>query len=348
MEYMMFKFLLFLSILFVSNNSFAFMPSYDDDDEFRRCTRFTQNWDKCIAEQTQRVLNDVKREYRDILGNGAILKWNNSVDENTQTLRDMYESWTAFRNRLCSLSKAASTLIYPINDEELTCNLYYSLHHRAHLSNIIRLMNRDVPENRYDFKYLKIYDHDDDYNKCITEKKNVNICINEELTRSTKEIKDLYKSISKAELTSKWNNGPDIKKGNFRDLFDSWIAYRNRICSLSVNMYHNVYGQNAITTNECIQYFNREKLETLQNILIATHSSLEEEIDEEEIDNGEAAGKKIPPLVKKISSGSNTLQDRFFEESGEPNNENKTPEEPVKKEIKKNNKMNIPSWAKQN
>ena len=149
-----------------------------------------------------------------------------------------------------------------------------------------------------------------------------------------------------------------MKQGNYRDMYDSWIAYRNRICSLAVWAYHNAYGEKSITSDECLQYFNREKLETMENLLYSAHSSLDIDIEDGEgvddvphddtidlsqyempkDDGGEAEGKTITPLKRRIDA-IGTSDDSLTEK--EPEVE---PSEAKEPKPEKSNK-NIPAWA---
>ena len=257
------------------------------------------------------------------------------------TLRDMFESWTAFRNRLCSLSKKAAKYLEPLIDEKIGCNSYYITHHQDHLNSIILLLTKNVPQKRKEFNYLKIYDHDDEYEECMKGKNNSK-CLDEELKRSSKGIKNLYKTLLEDNFVGKWNNGPDLKNGNYRDMYDSWIAYRNRMCSLSVWAYQVGYGKNALGVNQCLQFFNREKLETLQNLLMSANSALDDEYDEDfDDDGGEAEGKTIKPLERRFDTEQKAEDVLESEETAEPLIKKA---EPKKQAPQK--KVEVPAWAR--
>lgn len=348
---------LFLAMIMSLNINpvYADMPFYEDDEEFHHCTKIS-DWDTCVREETLRDLNDVKRLYQNILGNPQILKWHKVPAENTEILRDMYESWTAFRNRLCSLSNKAGMYLERLVTEKYACAAYYTKHHKDHLERILELMTGKVPQKRDDFKFLALTSHDEEYAECAAnpEKRN---CVDEELQRSATYIKDLYKTFSVDEFVGKWNNGPDLSQGNYRDMYDSWIAYRNRICALAVWAYQNAYGPDAITLNQCLQYFNREKVETMENLLYSAHSSLDigDEEDEsvdgpEQIDysllpkddGGEAEGKTIEPLQRRIDASINREADVM--DVAKPAEKPAESEDAEQNKPKKTSK-NIPSWA---
>ncbi len=327
--------------------AWSFMPTYPDDKEFDMCAKI-HNWEECAKDEMQRALRVVKQQYRTILTTPDIMKWHPSADENVVVLRDMYDSWTAFRTRLCSLSNKAATYMETLVEEKTSCNLYYVLHHRDHLNSILLLMTRKAPSNRQEFGFLKIYDHDDEYQTCI-ENKEKN-CIESELQRSNKIIKNYYKTFLEDEFVGKWNNGPDLKQGNYRDMYDSWVAYRNRMCSLAVWAYQSFYGAKSMDLPTCLQFYNREKLETMDHLLVVAHSALDDahELDEdpsdenhifttEKDDGGLAEGQTITPLEHRIDAGTSNLDDKLV--TDETKQEEPKAEEPEEK-------YDIPEWAR--
>ena len=338
----MFRFL-FVLLSFVAVNfkaAFAFMPSYTDDAEYYKCVRATNDYNNCAVEQMRRNLNTVKKQYRVIITNPSIVGWHENISENTATMRDMYESWNAFRTRLCSLSNKAAMYLSPLIEEKISCNSYYVLHHKDHLDSIILLLTKNVPQKRSEFDYLEIYDHDDEYEECMKSKNNSK-CLEDELKHSTKQIKNLYKTLSVDDFVGKWNNGKKKKKGNYRDMYDSWIAYRNRMCSLSVWAYKKAYGDKGAGLTQCLQFFNREKLETLQNLLTSAHAALDDEYDENfNDDGGEAEGKTIKPLERRVDTEQSPEDALDAEETAEPLVKKAEP----KKEAPQK-KVNVPAWA---
>lgn len=330
----------------------AFMPTYPDDDEFVKCNSIMPNPTLCQREQQQRILNRVKKQYQYILSTPASLGWNGSVEENVKVIRDMYESWSAFRNRLCSISKIATKYVEPLYNEEYSCNSYYMLHLEDHLISIYQLLTDSAPKNRDDFKFLHIYDHDEDYDACMTDKnKNKEMCIDEEITRSTQVIKNIYKTMSEDEFLGKWNNSENLKTGNYRDMFDSWIAYRNRICSLAVWSYQRYYGPQSIRINDCIQFYNREKLETMFNLLSVAHSAID--AVEFTTDGGLAEGQTIKPLKKHIDVGKGNEEEDLTVIVPLPKPKDASEKEPISKADAQKKQADdalknqqIPSWAK--
>jgi hypothetical protein len=205
---------------------------------------------------------------------------------------------------------------------------------------VILLLTKNVPQKRSAFDYLEIYDHDEEYEECM-KGKNTSKCLEDELKRSTKQIKNYYKTLSVDDFVGKWNNGPDLKNGNYRDMYDSWIAYRNRMCSLSVWAYKVSYGDKGADLTQCLQFFNREKLETLQNLLTSAHAALDDEYDENfNDDGGEAEGKTIKPLERRVDTEQSPEDALDAEETAEPLVKKAEP----KKEAPQK-KVNVPAWA---
>ena len=233
---------LFILCLSFISAATAKMPFYDDDVEFDRCTKMTGDWNRCMSEETRRTLNDIKLLYREVLTNPQTTDWNKSNEQNQQMLRDLYSSWIAFRNRLCSLSKVSAKYTGGWKDEELSCVLYYTKHHKDHFQciNDMLLARADERDN------FITDDHDAQYTECINDG-DENKCLLNEIYRSSDKIKNLYKEFYNSQYTSGWNNGADLGNGNYRDMFDSWIAYRNRMCSLSEYAYQHFPAHVNIT-----------------------------------------------------------------------------------------------------
>ena len=128
---------------------------------------------------------------------------------------------------------------------------------------------------------------------------------------------------------------------------------------MAVWAYKGFYGEDSITLNDCILFYSREKLEVMQNVLLAAHSSLDEPDDsfDKEDDGGEAEGKTITPLQKKVDISEQTKEERLIKDDenpeikGDKSNEKegekaKTEEEPAPKNQEKPlNSKKIPSWA---
>lgn len=291
----------------------AKMPEYQDDAEFKHCLKITNDIDACVQEQTKRALNAVKLDYRQILGDRKMLGWNGSQQANVAMLRDMYAGWTAYRNRLCSLSNVAAKNVEAIVTEKYSCTLYHTLHHKAHLDKVINLLNyNDKNTNSNDVDLFKIDEHDEAYNTCRKIQKNTeNECLGTEFERYTQKVKNLYNTLLHDEFVGKWNNGPDLQSGNYRDMYDSWIAYRNRICSLAAFAYDNADIGAKVGQNECLVFLTKEHAELLENALFIAHTSLdvgfEDElgggwVEEPENDGGLEEGQTITPLQNKIET----------------------------------------------
>lgn len=310
----------------------ASMPFYNDDVEFERCTRMTGDWERCIREETRRELNDLKVFYREILGNPKLAHWNESMENNQNMLRDMYTSWTAFRNRLCSLSKVSARFTGGWKDEELSCNLYYVLHHKDHLQCI-----NDMMQGRADERdNFVVEEHDEKYIECL-KKSPVEQCVLAEFQRSTDDIKEMYRKFYESQNTHNWNNGTEFGNGNYRDMFDSWVAYRNRFCSLSAYAYKYFPGKELTSKNKCLQYLNREKLETLKNLYKLSISAVNnDKLQKKAEEGGRAAGEAITPLENRVES-TESLTGTKEKEDGE---------NLVKQEENSANDSNLPAWAR--
>ena len=287
-------------------------PDYLDDEEYEQCVKLTQSYDNCIKDESKRILRDVKILYQNLLADGRLNGWNGSFDENKKMMRDMYESWTAFRNRVCSLNVVVTKYTSPIYEPRLSCTLFNNFLQKDYLTNLLHLLNQKNPRNPYPARlpnadggnvYLEV-DHDAEYKSCLEQKKSEDECIKGEIERTSKQIKDSLATFLSTPTTEKWNNGPDIKNGNLRDMFDSWVAFRNRMCSLTAYVQKTANPKNPASFDVCIQFYNEAFETSLQGILQASVSVLDEEMWEvaDNDDGGEEEGQTITPLKRRIST----------------------------------------------
>lgn len=339
-----------------ANSDFVF-PNYLDDDAYEYCMNVTHESNNCIKEESQRVLKDVKILYKNILADPQMTSWNGSLEANRDVLRDMYESWSAYRNRLCSLNKVVSVYIAPLFDPELSCTLYQNYNHKDYLNQILHTLNSSKAKNPYPARlanvdggnhYLEI-DHDEKYIECKNNKELASLCLKEESQRSIENIKAILAQLLDSSVSGKWNNGPDLKNGNYRDMFDSWVAFRNRMCSLTTYVQKQIHGIKGASLEKCIQFYNLSFQETLATYLLNSNSYLDEEMlpaSDAEEEGGEAEGKKIKPLERKFSPNINDSlsTDSLVDEGTTENPVEETAEEPKNTDDRD---RKIPSWAKQ-
>ena len=351
---------LIAAIFFSINKANAALPQYTDDIEFEQCTRTTSIWDPCVKEETSRFLDKIKQQYRDILYTSDIQEWKGDLKTDTETMRDMYESWIAYRNRLCSLSNAAARNLEPIVTEKYSCTLYHTLHHHNHMGQILQLLRgKRAPQGlpnqpQKPVTLFRIAEHDAEFTKCLSNKKPPKECWDAENDRATKRIKDLYKTLSKDEHVGQWNNGPDLQSGNYRDMFDSWIAYRNRICSLAAFAYQKSDAKHKISLNGCVLFLNKEHVEILESLLVMANSALDDGFEEvydgegnmtdnpvAENDGGLAEGKTITPLERRLDESDQPLNIELTDRK-----KTAPTQETQAKEV--DNQPSLPAWAKQN
>ena len=96
----------------------------------------------------------------------------------------------------------------------------------------------------------------------------VALCLKEENTRTLKQIQQIYLNLSKNEITGKWNNGNGLISGNLKDMYNSWLGYRNRYCSLYQTAMQNNFGSTSFNREKCLYSFNEDHLKLMQNVIV--------------------------------------------------------------------------------
>lgn len=87
------------------------------------------------------------------------------------------------------------------------------------------------------------------YDSCIEQSEGNSIkikaCITQETQRIMEMVEQKYEQLASNKDFDAWNQGTFMYSGNFKNLLDEWLAYRDRYCSL--------YGYSASpSTNEGI------------------------------------------------------------------------------------------------
>ena len=285
------------------NMANANFPQYDTTPEIDYCMK-NKSMEECAKDAIRPELNLIKIQYRMVLSDKTLLEWRNNIAGNKQFFYDMYESWTAYRNRVCALYKLSAQYSGSFVDDEISCTLGQMQQHKYYMQSLVRLLTGDTPKKQSEFEMLR-FEHDDEYKECTKNKKTddgVN-CLKEETQRTVDGILEAYKKAFMDEMLSDWNNGPNLQNGNFRDMYDSWLAYRNRYCSIAVWAYRRVYGDKSISMNYCLERFNKNNLILMEDILASSHSFLDEEmLDDDDADylKPKAAGELITPLERRF------------------------------------------------
>lgn len=99
---------------------------------------------------------------------------------------------------------------------------------------------------------------DDGYSKCYLA----------ETKRLSEEIKQKYNKLAENPQLTQWNNGNGMFKGNLKDMFDSWIAFRNRFCSLSGISGNHYNGESkTFHQSDCLYQLSKEHNDQLDGII---------------------------------------------------------------------------------
>ena len=119
-----------------------------------------------------------------------------------------------------------------------------------------------------------------EYDACYQNARDDNevaLCKKAENTRLLKEVQQIYLNLSKQEPTKKWNNGNGLLSGNLKDMYNSWLAYRNRYCSLYVVASQNTFGGENFDRERCLLSFTNDHYELMKTVIINANSGGEED-----------------------------------------------------------------------
>lgn len=109
-----------------------------------------------------------------------------------------------------------------------------------------------------------------------TDDTQIGLCMKAETTRLLKETQEIYLNMSKNELGAKWNKGNGLVKGNLKDMYDSWLAYRNRFCSLFEAVSVENVGSRTYNHERCLLNLTNDHYELMKSAMISAVSGGEE------------------------------------------------------------------------
>lgn len=118
-----------------------------------------------------------------------------------------------------------------------------------------------------------------EFESCQTKAKDdtqIGLCMKAETARLLKEIQEIYLNMSKNEFGAKWNKGNGLVKGNLKDMYDSWLAYRNRFCSLFEAVSVANIGSRTYNRERCFLNLTNDHFELMKSAMISAVSGGEE------------------------------------------------------------------------
>ena len=118
----------------------------------------------------------------------------------------------------------------------------------------------------YDACYEKAQDDDQ-----------VALCMKAETARLLKDIQEVYLNVSKNEQTAAWNNGNGLLKGNLKDMYNHWMAYRDKYCSLFTKASENTFGSESFDFERCLLNMTEDHLELMRSVIINANTGSEED-----------------------------------------------------------------------
>jgi len=127
-------------------------------------------------------------------------------------------------------------------------------------------------DNEKDNLYIAEYDFEQkDYKKCLEQvvaytAAEYVTCLNAEIARQDAALRGYYEALLKFPEFQKWNGSNNLFRGNLKDMDDQFIAYRERLCSLSGLALYQFYGDLEHGRKECIKDVNDELLRRLERM----------------------------------------------------------------------------------
>ena len=120
----------------------------------------------------------------------------------------------------------------------------------------------------------------DDYYKCVNTSNKQDDgyaqCFLDEAKRDVATIDSMYQKLSSNPKFSAWNNGNGMFKGNFKDMLDTWISFRNRYCSLYAETYSQYDGSSkSYHQADCIMKLTQRHAQDMQDMWMTSVSEID-------------------------------------------------------------------------
>lgn len=120
-----------------------------------------------------------------------------------------------------------------------------------------------------------------EYDECYEKVKDdgdLALCMKAETARLLKVIQEIYVNVSKHEVTAPWNKGNGLISGNLKDMYDHWIAYRNRYCSLFVVASKETFGSSDYDKERCLLQLTNDHYKLMLEVITNANSGPEETV----------------------------------------------------------------------
>lgn len=101
-------------------------------------------------------------------------------------------------------------------------------------------------------------------------------CYLDQAKRDMLRVNQYYKELADNRAFVKWNNGNKMFKGNFKDLLDAWVNYRNKYCSLYSEVYSQYDGSDVyFHQSKCLMDQTKLHADNLHDLIFTAASTIE-------------------------------------------------------------------------
>lgn len=124
-------------------------------------------------------------------------------------------------------------------------------------------------------KALDTAEYDSCYNKAKDDYE-VALCMKAQTIRVNNGIKEIYQNIAKHPDIQKWQKGTALT-GNLKEMYNSWLDFRNRYCSLYTHASNNAFGGEEFHRERCLLTLTQDHYDQIHTVIINANSGGEED-----------------------------------------------------------------------
>ena len=118
--------------------------------------------------------------------------------------------------------------------------------------------------------------YDDCYNSARDDN-GVALCMRAQTTRVLKEIQEIYQNIANHPDLKPWNNGNGLTSGNLKDMYNHWINYRKRYCTLYKVASKGTFGSEEFHHEKCLLTLTQDHYDNMLAAIVNANTSGEED-----------------------------------------------------------------------
>ena len=120
----------------------------------------------------------------------------------------------------------------------------------------------------------------EEYNACYERARDdteVSLCMKAETQRVLTDIQEVYTNLANHPEIKTWNDGNGLISGNLKEMYNGWLAYREKYCSLFQYASRYTFGSEAFDFERCTLELTLDHYQLVKAAIVNANTGPEEE-----------------------------------------------------------------------